>query len=160
MKKTEKKKATTTKTTRKFAEKTFKVNKCMTSATEILPPRERRRSKRSLQSSGPTFFSVCATLPQYTGEKKKEKGKLVKCRTADTTTTKKVLGVHSACTRTMPGPEISTSMIWDRSWHAKPGRKITLSGFRPFFKPRLPQEDGAHLCPYRGIIGTDFDSKR
>ena len=46
-KKENKKKATTTNTTRKFAEKTFKVNKCMTSATEILPPRERRRKKRS-----------------------------------------------------------------------------------------------------------------
>ena len=67
------KKATTTKTTRKFAEKTFEVNKCMTSVTEILAPRERRRSKQSLQSSGPTFFSVCGTL-LYRRKKKKKKG--------------------------------------------------------------------------------------
>ena len=66
-----KEKKATTKTTRKFAEKTFKVNKCMTSATEILPPRERRRNKWSLQSSDPTFFSVCATLLY---RRKKEKG--------------------------------------------------------------------------------------
>ena len=56
----------------------------------------------------------------------------------------------------------SRSMICDRSRNAKLGRKITLSGFCLFFKPRLPQEDGVHLhwCPYRGITGTDFDSKR
>ena len=69
------KKVTTTKTTRKFAAKTFKVNKCMTSTTEILPPTEssdRRRSKWSLQSSGPTFFSVCACNATTEEKKKRE----------------------------------------------------------------------------------------
>ena len=72
-----KKKKVTTKTTRKFAAKTFKVNKCMTSATEILPPTEssdRRRSKRNLQSSGPTFFSVCACNATIQRKKKEKKG--------------------------------------------------------------------------------------
>ena len=140
--KKEMKKATTTKTTRKLGEKTLKVNK-LTSATEILPPRECRRSKRSLQSSGPRFFSVCATLLYR--RNKKEKGKPVKCRTADTTTiTKKFLGFTVHVQERCPDPR-SRSMICDRSRHAKLGRKITLGGFCLFFKPRLPQEDGAHL---------------
>ena len=144
------KKVTTTKTTRKFAAKTFKVNKCMTSATEILPPREssdRRQSKRNLQSSGPTLFSVCAC--NATTEEKK-KGKLVKCRTADKTKQKKFLGFTGAWTRTMPGPTISIKI--DNLWstcHAELGRKITLSGFCLFFKPRTPQEEqstfGVHI---------------
>ena len=72
MKKKKIKKKATTKTTRKFAEKTFKVNKCMTSATEILPPRERRRNKRSLQSSGSNILQcLCNATIQ---EKKKKKG--------------------------------------------------------------------------------------
>ena len=48
---------------------------------------------------------LCNVTIEEKKKKKKEKGKLMKCRTADTTT-KKVLGVHSACTRTMPGPAI------------------------------------------------------
>ena len=72
----------------------------------------------------------------------------MKCRTADTTTTtKKFLGftVHvQEVEERYPDPR-SRSMIRNRSRHAKLGRKITLSGFCLFFKPRLPQEDGAHL---------------
>ena len=142
-----KRKKSNNNSTRKFAEKTFKVNKCMTSAAEILRPRERRRSKRRLQSSGPTFFNVYATLLY---KRKKGKRKLVKCRTADTTTTtttttttKKFLGFTVHVQERCPDPR-SRSMICDRSRHAKLGRKITLSGFCLFFKPRLPQEDGVH----------------
>ena len=117
-----------------------------------------KQAELSLQPSGPTFFSVCATLLYR--RKKKEKRKLVKCRKADTTTTKKVLGVHSARTGMMPGPAIEID-ICDLSRHAKLGREITLGDFCLFFNPRLPQEDGAYiLVPYRGITGTDFDRKR
>ena len=109
-KKEKKKKATTTKTTRKCAEITSIVNKCMTSATEILPPRERCQSKRSLQSSGRTFFSVCET--QLNRRKKKtKKGNSWNVERL-TQQQQQSFVVHSACTRTMAGPAIEIDDLW------------------------------------------------
>ena len=107
--KKKKREKATTKTTRKFTGKTFKVDKCMTSETEILPPRERHRSKRNLQSSRSTFFSVCSTLLSGEKKKKKENSGNVELLTQPQQQQKKsscLLGVHSACIGTMPGPAI------------------------------------------------------
>ena len=110
-----------------FVEETF--IKCINSAPrpKFATNREsdRHRSKQNLQSSGPTLFSVCATvlsLEMRKNRKRKEKGvKLVKCRTADKTK-KKVAGSQHKYKRMMSDPR-SRSMICRHAWFAKLRKK-------------------------------------
>ena len=67
------KKATTTKTTRKFAEETFKVNKCMTSATELWSCRQGSIAETSGDYSQVVQHSSVFVQRYYIGEKKKRK---------------------------------------------------------------------------------------
>ena len=79
----------------------------------------------------------------YTGEWKKKKEKKGNSWNAERLTQQQKKSSSgsqcaSACTRTMPGPTIEIDDRDHRSQHAKLGRKISLSGFCLFFKPRLP----------------------
>ena len=133
----------------------------MTSAPEILPPREssdRRRSKRILQSSGPTLFSVCACNATTEEKKKKKKGNSWNVERL-TKQNKKRFGVHGACTRTMPGPTVSIKIhnLWS-TCHAEFGIKITVSACFSSHVPHM--KNGAHLVSIsRGHWHTDFDSE-
>ena len=131
----------------------------MTSATEILPqPSSRKQAELAVKWSN--VLQCLCMQRYYRGEKKEKKGKLVKCRTADKTKQKKFWGVHGAHgTRTMPDPQ-SWSINCDRHATRRAQKKDDPQWFLPVFQATSPTRRTEHIwCPYRGIIGTDFDSE-
>ena len=111
-KKERKKKATTTKTTRQFAENV--------QSQQVLDLRDRNLATKGELRPSPKQAELavkwsnilqCLCNCYYRGEKN-EKGKLVKCTTADTTTKKRVLGFTVHVQERCPDPR-SRSMICD-----------------------------------------------
>ena len=163
MKKKERDKKATTKTTRKFMGKRSKSTRL-----RAWPPRPKSCRQGNVAEASGTYTQVVqhssVFVQRYYQEKKeKKKGnswnveRLTQQEQKKSSWGSQCMYRNDARTR-----DRDRWSVIDRDMPSSDSdwRKITLSGFCLFFKPRLPQEDGAHLVPYRGITGTDFDSKR